>query len=68
MGENKWLVSHNEQPKFTCLFQDKKFSEKRTITGLADPTGDPKEVRLLQKMEKWLKGYHPEKTGADILG
>jgi len=60
-GDGKWLVSHNEVPKFTCLFENKRFNFQRTITGLTDPTGDPKEVHLLQKMEKWLKGYHKDK-------
>ncbi|GGF14518.1 MAG: hypothetical protein ABIP27_07475 [Flavobacterium circumlabens] len=59
--QNKWLVSHNEFPKFTCLFEDKKFNYKRTITGLLDPAGNPKEIQLLQKMEKWLEEYHKEK-------
>jgi hypothetical protein len=59
--KDKWLVSHNESPKFTCSFEDKKFNDKRTITGLNNPTGDPKEVQLVQKMEKWLKQYHKDK-------
>ena len=59
--DGKWLVSHNEPPKFTCLFENKGFSYQRTITGLTDPTGDPKQVQLLQKMEQWLKGYHTDK-------
>lgn len=59
--QGKWLVSHNEFPKFTCLFENKKFNYSRIITGLSNPTGDPKEVQLLQKMEKWLKQYHKEK-------
>ncbi|MGE8342294.1 hypothetical protein [Flavobacterium chilense] len=58
---NQWLVSHNEVPKFTCCFEDKRFNYERTITGLCNPTGDPKEVQLLQRMEKWLKQYHKEK-------
>jgi len=60
-NQNSWLVSHNEVPKFTCLFEDKKFNYHRTITGLSDPTGDPHEIQLLQRMEKWLTGYHKEK-------
>lgn len=58
---DNWLVCHNEVPKFTCLFEDKKFNYQRTITGLLDPSGDPKEIQLLEKMEKWLKQYHREK-------
>lgn len=61
MGEDKWLVSHNEVPKFTCRFENKKFNYERTIRGLLDPTGSPKEIQLLQKMEKWLREYHKEK-------
>ena len=61
-GENKWMVSHHEIPKFTCLFEDKRFSHQRTITGLSDPTGNPTEVQLLLKMEQWLKRYHKDKT------
>lgn len=59
--QDKWLVLHNEVPKFTCLFEDKRFHYQRTITGLCNPTGDLKEVQLLQRMEKWLKQYHKEK-------
>ena len=59
--QDKWLVSHNEVPKFTCLFEDQKFNYNRKITGLSDPTGNPKEIVLLQKMEKWLTQYHMEK-------
>ncbi|UUF12522.1 MULTISPECIES: hypothetical protein [Flavobacterium] len=58
---NKWLVSHNEFPKFTCQFEDKRFHYQRTITGLSDPADDLKEVHLLQKMEKWLREYHKDK-------
>ncbi|GAA4121358.1 hypothetical protein [Flavobacterium chungbukense] len=58
---NQWLVSHNEFPKFTCCFENKKFNYQRTITGLSDPLGDPDEIQLLQKMEKWLREYHKEK-------
>lgn len=58
---DKWLVSHNEFPKFTCLFEDKKFNYHSTIKGLSDPAGDPKEIQLLQKMEKWLSLHHKEK-------
>lgn len=56
-----WLVSHNEQPRFTCLFEDKKYHYSRSITGLSNPTGDPKEIQLLQRMEKWLSRYHMDK-------
>jgi len=56
--DGKWLVSHNEVPKFTCLFENKRFSYQRTITGLTDPTGNPKEVQVLQKMEQWLKKFY----------
>jgi len=59
--QNQWLVSHNEFPRFTCLFEDKKFHYSRTITGLLDPTGSPEEIQLLQKMEKWLSRYHMDK-------
>ena len=61
-GPDSWMVSHNELPKFTCRFEDKKFNYSRTITGLSDPTGDPGEIRLLEKMEKWLRQYHKEKV------
>jgi hypothetical protein len=57
----KWLVSHNEFPKFTCLFENKKFNFERTITGLSNPSGNLSEIRLLQKMEKWLRQYHKDK-------
>lgn len=60
-GPDKWLVLHNEVPKFTCQFENKRFNYQRTITGLTDPTGDPKEVQLLEKMEQWLKRYHKDK-------
>jgi len=56
-----WLVSHNEQPRFTCLFEDKKFHYSKTLTGLSDPTGSPEQIQLLQRMEKWLSRYHKEK-------
>jgi hypothetical protein len=59
--KEKWLVLHNEHPKFTCQFEDKRFNYQRTITGLSNPEGDPKEVQLLQRMEKWLRQYHKEK-------
>lgn len=58
---DSWIVSHNEFPKFTCVFEDKKFNFSRTINGLDDPMGKPKEVLLLQKMEKWLLQYHKDK-------
>lgn len=60
-GGGKWLVSHNEVPKFTCQFENKKFNDERIINGLADPTGSPKEVQLLEKMEQWLRRYHKGK-------
>lgn len=60
-GTDKWIVIHNEVPKFTCLFENKRFNFQRIIAGLSDPTGDPKEVQLLQKMEQWLKRYHKDK-------
>ncbi|TPG34836.1 hypothetical protein [Flavobacterium pectinovorum] len=60
-GQDKWLVVHNEVPKFTCQFEDKRFNYQRTITGLSNPKGDPKEVQLLQRMEKWLREYHKDK-------
>jgi hypothetical protein len=59
--KDQWLVSHNEFPKFTCLFEDKRFNYERTITGLSNPSGDLNEIQLLQKMEKWLKQYHKDK-------
>lgn len=59
--EDSWMVTHNEPPKFTCRFEQGKFNYRRTITGLSDPTGDPKEIQLLQKMEKWLSQYHRDK-------
>lgn len=63
-GKGKWLVSHNEFPKFTCQFENKKFNNKKTITGLSNSTGDPKEVQLMQRMEKWLQQFHKEKINA----
>jgi hypothetical protein len=60
-GNNKWLVLHNEVPKFTCTFENKKFYDERTIKGLSNPTGDPKEVQLPRKMEKWLKEHQKDK-------
>lgn len=59
--KGKWLVSHNEFPRFTCLFEYKKFNYQRSITGLSDPSGDLKEIQLLQKIEKWLRQHHKEK-------
>lgn len=58
---DKWIVSHNEVPKFTCEFENKKFNYHRTIKGLSDPSGNPEEIKLLLKMEKWLKAYHKDK-------
>ncbi|WP_428232755.1 hypothetical protein [Flavobacterium sp.] len=43
-----WIVSHNEFPKFSCIFENKKLSFSKKIKGLNDPTGDAKEVSLLQ--------------------
>ena len=60
-GQDKWLVSHNEFPKFTCVFENKRFNYHRTITGLSNPSGDMNEIRLLEKMEKWLLQYHKDK-------
>lgn len=57
----QWLVSHNYFPKFTCLFEDKRFHYQRTITGLSNPSGDQNEIQLLQKMENWLSQHHKEK-------
>jgi hypothetical protein len=59
--QDKWMVSHNEGPKFSCLFEDKKFNYSRIITWLSDPTGDFKEIESLQKMENWLRQYHRDK-------
>lgn len=58
---DQWLLSHNEFPKFTCLFEDKRFHYQRTITGLSNPSGDQNEFQLLQKMENWLSQHHKEK-------
>ncbi|MFZ0598826.1 MAG: hypothetical protein WAM46_17710 [Flavobacterium sp.] len=58
---HNWLVSHNEFPKFTCRFENKKFNISRTVDGLDDPMGDPREVKLLQRMEEWLTTHHKEK-------
>jgi hypothetical protein len=38
-----------------------KNSITRTIYGPEDPTGNPKEVTLLLKMEEWLLKYHKGK-------
>lgn len=61
IGQNNWLVSHNEVPKFTCRFENKKFNYQRTIRGLSNPTGDKNEIQLLEKMEQWLRQYHKDK-------
>ncbi len=61
IGQNNWLVSHNEVPKFTCRFENKKFNYQRTIRGLSNPTGDKSEIQLLEKMEQWLRQYHKGK-------
>lgn len=60
-AQNQWTVSHNEYPKFTCRFENKKFNISRTVDGLDDPMGDPREVKLLQRMEEWLTTHHKEK-------
>lgn len=60
-GENKWVVSHYEFPKFTCTFENRKFHNSSKIKGLFDPTGDLKEVLVLQLMEDWLGKNHPDK-------
>ena len=59
---HKWIVTHNEFPKFTCQFENKKFNSSRTLNGLTDPLGNPNEVKLLQKMEQWLLRYHKDKV------
>lgn len=61
IDQGKWLISHNEFPKFTCHFENKKFNISRTLNGLEDPMGNPVEVKLLQKMEQWLLRYHKDK-------
>lgn len=60
-NDGKWIVLHHEFPKFTCIFEDKKFNYSLKIVGLSAPGGNPSEVKLLQKMEKWLTEYHKEK-------
>ena len=60
-GENKWIVSHYEFPKFTCTFENKKFDITRKIKGLPDSTTDLKEVLILQHMEQWLIKNHTNK-------
>lgn len=59
---DNWIIFHNEFPKFTCQFENKKFNISRTLNGLEDPVGDPAEVKLLQKMEQWLLHYHKDKV------
>lgn len=61
LSADNWIVSHNEFPKFTCEFETKKFHISKTINGLEDPTGNPKEVALLLRMEQWLLKYHKSK-------
>lgn len=61
MVPENWIVTHNEFPKFTCHFENRKFNISRILNGLDDPMGNPNEVRLLQKMEQWLLRYHKEK-------
>ncbi|QOG01098.1 hypothetical protein [Flavobacterium sp. MDT1-60] len=60
-NNGRWIVSHHEFPKFTCTFEDKKFTYSLKIIGLSDPGGNPEEIKLLHKMEKWLTEYHKEK-------
>ena len=60
--DNQWFVSHNEFPKFTCHFENKKFNISRTLNGLEDPIGNFNEIKLLQKMEQWLLRYHKDKV------
>jgi hypothetical protein len=59
--QDKWMLSHHERPKFTCLFEPNRFNYERTINGLSDPTGSFSEMELLHKMEKWLPQHHKEK-------
>lgn len=59
--QDKWMVSHHEHPKFTCLFEPNRFNYERTIKGLSDPSGNINEIELLYKMEKWLTQHHKEK-------
>lgn len=61
------MVSHNEFPKFTYTFENKKFNISRSINGLADPTGNITEVKLLQRMEDWLMKYHKDKVKPEKL-
>jgi len=61
IAPESWMFYHNELPRFTCSFEDREFNYSHTITGLSDPTGDPKEIQLLRKMEKWLSQYHKDK-------
>lgn len=60
MDNENWQVSHNEVPKFKCVFEQRKFNYKRIIKGLSDLTGDPAEIHLLLEMEKWLKQNHKD--------
>ena len=57
-----WIVSHNEFPKFTCRFENKKFNISRIVNGLDDPMGNPGQVRVIKKMEQWLMQYHKDKV------
>lgn len=57
----KWLAAHNEHPRFTCLFEDKKFHYERTAIGPIGQSWDLEQIQLLEKMEKWLSRYHKEK-------
>ncbi|GAA3755081.1 hypothetical protein [Flavobacterium ginsengiterrae] len=60
-AQGSWMVSDNELPRFTCQFEERKFHYSRTITELFDPTGGPGEIKLPQRMEKWLAHYHMDK-------
>lgn len=60
-AQGSWMVSDNELPRFTCQFEERKFHYSRTITELFDPTGDPGEIKLPKRMEKWLAHYHMDK-------
>lgn len=35
INQNHWIISHNEYPKFTCTFEDKKFIYGKKIKALA---------------------------------
>ena len=48
--ENGWYRTTRFQN--SPVFLKIRDSVQRTITGLTDPTGNPKEVQVLQKMEQ----------------